>query len=50
MGGRSVEIDKHGQEWKDESLRGPPSRKPIHKGEHLLGQNVNHQGETGKRA
>jgi hypothetical protein len=47
MGGRSVESDKYGREWHDELSRGPPSIKPIPKGDHLLGHNVNHQGETG---
>jgi hypothetical protein len=46
MGGQSVESDKYDWEWHDGSPRGPPSRKPIPKGDHLLGHNVNHQGET----
>jgi hypothetical protein len=45
-----VESGKYDREWHDDLSRGPPSRKPIPKGDHLLGHNVNHQGETGKRA
>jgi hypothetical protein len=45
-----VESGKYDREWHDELSRGPPSSKPIPKGDHLLGHNVNHQGETGKRA
>jgi hypothetical protein len=44
-----VENGKYGLEWYDDMSRGPPSRKPIPKGD-LLGRNVNQQGETGKRA
>jgi hypothetical protein len=45
-----MEIGKYGWEWHDDSSKGNPSRKPIPKGDHLLGNNVNHQGETGQRA
>jgi hypothetical protein len=31
-------------------LKGVPSIKPIPKEDHLLGNNANHQGETGKKA
>jgi hypothetical protein len=30
-----MESDKYGQEWNDESSRGPPSSKPIPKGDPL---------------
>jgi hypothetical protein len=42
--------DKYDREWHDDLSRRPPSSKPIPKGDHLLGRNVNHQGETGQRA
>jgi hypothetical protein len=35
-----VENDKYGREWHDDSSRRPPNRKPIPKGDHLLGPNV----------
>jgi hypothetical protein len=35
MMGQSVESDKYGWEWHDDSSRGPPSRKPIPKGDPL---------------
>ena len=41
-----MESDKYCREWNDGSSTGPPSSKPIPKGDHLLGHNVNHQGET----
>jgi hypothetical protein len=31
-------------------IKGFPNRKPIPKEYHLLGHNVNHQGEAGKKA
>jgi hypothetical protein len=45
-----VESGKYGHEWYDDLLRGPLSSKPIPNDDHLLGYNVNHQGETGQRA
>jgi hypothetical protein len=50
MRGGRVENDKYDQEWHDELSRGPPSSKSIPKGDHLLGHNVNHQGETRKKS
>jgi hypothetical protein len=44
-----VESGKYDCEWHDDLSRGPPGRKPIPKGDHLLGRNANHQGETGQR-
>ena len=41
---------KYGQEWYDGSLRDFPTAKPIPKEDHLLGHNVNHQGEARKKA
>jgi len=48
MRGWSVESDNYGQEWNDESLRGPHSIKLIPKGDQLPGHNVNHQVKHGK--
>jgi hypothetical protein len=45
-----MESGKYGREWYNVSLREFPSRKPIPKENHLLGNNVNHQGEAGKKA
>jgi hypothetical protein len=50
MRGWSVESVKYGREWYDDLSRGPSNSKHIPKGDHLLGRNVNHQGETGKRS
>jgi hypothetical protein len=41
---------KYGWEQYDGFFKGVPSSKPIPKEDHLLGNNVNHQGETGKKA
>jgi hypothetical protein len=41
-----VESGKYGQEQHDALSRGPPNNKTIPEGDHLLGHNVNHQGET----
>jgi hypothetical protein len=49
MRGWSVENGMYGREWNDDLSGGPLSRKPIPKGDHLLGCNVNHQSETRKR-
>jgi hypothetical protein len=45
-----VESGKYDREWNNDLSRGPPSTKTIFKGDHLLGHNVKHQGEIGKRA
>jgi hypothetical protein len=42
--------DKCDREWYNDLLMTPPSRKPFPKDDHLLGHDVNHQGEKGKRA
>ena len=44
-----MESGKYGREWYNGSLREFHS-KPIPKEDHLLGKNVNHQGEVGKNA
>jgi hypothetical protein len=41
---------KYGRERYHWLFKGVPSSKPIPKEDHLLGHNVNHQGETGKKA
>jgi hypothetical protein len=45
-----MESGKYGREWYDDSFKGAPSSKPILKEDHLLGHNVNHQGEAGQKA
>ena len=45
-----MESGKYGREWYDGSSREFPSSKPIPKEDNLLGHNVNHQGETWKKA
>ena len=45
-----MESGKYDREWHDDLSRGPASSKSIPKGDHLLGHNVNHQGEMGQRA
>jgi hypothetical protein len=55
---KSQKIRRRGDEvWKVVSVirngmmnfQGDTSRKPIPRGDHLIGRNVNHQGEGGKR-
>jgi hypothetical protein len=48
--GKMMESGKYGRERYDDSIKGVPSSKPIPKEDHLLGHNVNHQGEAGKKA
>jgi hypothetical protein len=48
--GIMMESGKYGREWYDGSLREFHGSKPIPKENHLLGHNVNHQGEAGKKA
>jgi hypothetical protein len=50
MGGIVMESGKYGRGMIRWLFKGVPSSKPIPKEDHLLGHNVNHQGEVGKKA
>jgi hypothetical protein len=45
-----TESGKYGQRKVPWLFKGVPSSKPIPKEDHLIGHNVNHQGEVGKNA
>jgi hypothetical protein len=48
--GRRMESDKYVGEWYDDLSRRQPSSNPFPKGDPLLGQYVNHQGQMRQKA